>query len=94
MNKVLHWTRGMAKKCLACTWKLGKKIAAFAVETVCCAAGAVAKFFAGLVGKIAKWAGNKLAPLLPPLFLVTMIVSAALAAVSCVGWLLTKKKVA
>lgn len=92
MNKVLHLVQGMAKKCFRCGWKLGKKIAVFAVETACCAAGAVAKFFAGLVGKIAKWAGNKLAPLLPPLFLVTMIVSAVLAAASCAGWLLTRKK--
>ncbi len=93
MNKVLHFAKGMAKKAMTCAWKLSRKVAALVAETVCGAVAAVGKFFAGLAGKLAKWAGNKLTPLLPPLFLVTMIVSAVLAAASCAGWLLTKNKV-
>lgn len=93
MNKVLHLAKGIVKKVMAFAWKLSRKVAALAVETACGVAAAVGKFFAGLAGKAAKWAGNKLAPLLPPLFLITMIVSAVLAAASCAGWLLTKNKV-
>lgn len=94
MNKVLHMVRSGANRLTGCAWKLGKRAVAFVVQTACGVAAAVARFFVSLAGKVARWAGNKLAPLLPPLFLVTMIVSAVLAAASCAGWLLTRKKVA
>ena len=46
------------------------------------------------VGKVLKKPVDKLQSVLSPVFKIVMIASAAVAALSCLGWMLTRKKAA
>ena len=88
MRKFLHMAGGIAKKTLATAAKLAKKLAHIVLQ----AAGAAA--VKGLLGKAACGVGKKVQKFIPPVCKVVMIVSGAVALLSCVGWLISRKKFA
>ena len=86
MKKILHSATGTAQELLHTAVKLVSKLASLSLKTV----------KSGLVctGKVLKKPVDKLQSVLSPVFKLVMIASAALAALSCLGWLLTRKKAA
>ena len=94
MRKFLHVAGGAAKKTLAAAVKLAKKLAHIVMQAACAAAGAVGKAVKELLGKAARGAGKKVQKIIPPVCKVVMIVSGAVAVLSCVGWLVSRKKIA
>lgn len=86
MKKFLHIASGAAKKALYAAAKLAKKLTSLALR----AAGSALT----AAGKALKRPMTKLQGVLSPIFKIAMIASAALAALSCLGWLLTRKKAA
>ena len=90
MRKFLHMAGGIAKKTLATAAKLAKKLAHIVLQ----AAGAVGRAVKGLLGKAACGVGKKVQKFIPPVCKVVMIVSGAVALLSCVGWLISRKKFA
>mgnify|MGYP000475257112 CR=1 FL=1 len=100
MRKFLHMAGGIAKKTLATAAKLAKKLAhivlqaAGAAEAAVSAVAAVGKAATKLLGKAACGVGKKVQKFIPPVCKVVMIVSGAVALLSCVGWLISRKKFA
>ena len=98
MRKFLHMAGGIAKKTLAAAAKLAKKLAQKLAHIVLQAAGAavsaVGRAVKGLLGKAACGVGKKVQKFIPPVCKVVMIVSGAVALLSCVGWLISRKKFA
>ena len=86
MKKFLHIASGVAKKTLHAAVKLAKKLTSLVLQ----AAGSALT----AAGKALKRPLTKLQGVLSPIFKIAMIVSAALAALSCLGWLLTRKNAA
>lgn len=86
MKKFLHIASGAAKKTLYAAIKLAKKLTSLALQAAGSALAAA--------GKALKRPMTKLQGVLSPIFKIAMIASAALAALSCLGWLLTRKKAA
>ena len=91
MRKFLHMAGGIAKKTLATAAKLAKKLAHIVLQA---AVSAVGKAVKGLLGKAACGVGKKVQKFIPPVCKVVMIVSGAVALLSCVGWLISRKKFA
>ena len=58
------------------------------------AVSAVGKAVKDLLGKAACGVGKKVQKFIPPVCKVVMIVSGAVALLSCVGWLISRKKFA
>ena len=58
------------------------------------AVSAVGRAVKGLLGKAACGVGKKVQKFIPPVCKVVMIVSGAVALLSCVGWLISRKKFA
>ena len=87
MRKFLHMAGGIAKKTLATVAKLAKKLAHIVLQAVGAAVSAVGRAVKGLLGK-------KVQKFIPPVCKVVMIVSGAVALLSCVGWLISRKKFA
>jgi type II secretory pathway component PulL len=48
----------------------------------------------GLLGRAARGAGKQVQKVIPPCCKLVMIVSGAVAVLSCVGWLVSRKKIA
>ena len=94
MRRFLHMAGGIAKKVLATAVKLCRKLAYIALETAGTAAAAVGKAVKGLLGRAACGVGKKVQKVIPPVCRIVMIVSAAVAALSCVGWLISRKRFA
>lgn len=86
MKKFLHQAGGIARKVTAAAVKLAKKLAHMAAEAAVSAAAAV--------GKAACGVGKRVQKIIPPFCKVMMIVSGAVAVLSCVGWLISRKKFA
>lgn len=86
MEKILHIAANTAQELLHTAVKLVNKLASLALKTV--------KSGLSCVGKVLKKPVDKLQSVLSPVFKLVMIASAALAALSCLGWLLTRKKAA
>ena len=86
MKKILHIAAGAAKELLHTAVKLVNKLASLALKTVNSALSCI--------GKTLKKPVARLQSALSPVFKIVMIASAALAALSCLGWLLTRKKAA
>lgn len=84
MKKFLHIVSGAAKKALHTTAKLARKLLAIALDAAC---GALS-----CAGKALKKPLIKLREVLSPLLKITMLVTASVAALSCVGWLLLRRK--
>ena len=86
MKKILHIAANTAQELLHTAVKLVSKLASLSLKTV----------KSGLVcaGKVLKKPVDKPQSVLSPVFKLVMIASAALAALSCLGWLLTRKKAA
>ena len=91
MRKFLHMAGGIAKKTLATAAKLAKKLAHIVLQAAGAAVSAVGRAVKGLLGKAACGVGKKVQKFIPP---VCMIVSGAVALLSCVGWLISRKKFA
>lgn len=94
MKKIWHVASGIAAKALSVAVKLAKKLAHMAVETAAAAVTAAGKAVAGLLGKAACGVGKKVQRIIPPFCKIVMIASAAVAVLSCVGWLVSRKKFA
>ena len=86
MKKFLHQAGGIARKVTAAAVKLAKKLAHMAAEAAVSAAAAV--------GKAACGVGKRVQKIIPPFCKIMMIVSGAVAVLSCVGWLISRKKFA
>lgn len=86
MKKFLHQAGGIARKVTAAAVKLAKKLAHMAAEAAVSAVAAV--------GKAACGVGKRVQKIIPPFCKVMMIVSGAVAVLSCVGWLISRKKFA
>ena len=91
MKKFLHQAGGIARKVTAAAVKLAKKLAHMAAEA---AVSAVGKAATKLLGKAACGVGKRVQKIIPPFCKVMMIVSGAVAVLSCVGWLISRKKFA
>ena len=94
MRKFLHMAGGIAKKTLATAAKLAKKLAHIVLQAAGAAVSAVGKAVKGLLGKAVCGVGKKVQKFIPPVCKVVMIVSGAVALLSCVGWLISRKKFA
>lgn len=94
MRKFLHMAGGIAKKTLATAAKLAKKLAHIVLQAAGTAVSAVGKAVKGLLGKAACGVGKKVQKFIPPVCKIVMIVSGAVALLSCVGWLISRKKCA
>lgn len=94
MRKFLHVAGGIAKKTVAAAVKLAKKLMYIALQAVGTTAAAIGKAVKGLLGKAACGVGKRVQKVIPPVCKIVMIVSAAVAALSCVGWLISRKKFA
>ena len=94
MKKFLHQAGGIARKVTAAAVKLAKKLAHMAAEAAVSAAAAVGKAATKLLGKAACGVGKRVQKIIPPFCKVMMIVSGAVAELSCVGWLISRKKFA
>ena len=86
MKKILHIAAGTAQELLHTAVKLVSNLASLSLKT--------AKSGLVCAGKVLKKPVDKLQSVLSPVFKLVMIASAALAALSCLGWLLTRKKAA
>ena len=91
MRKFLHMAGGIAKKTLATAAKLAKKLAHIVLQAAGAAVSAVGKAVKGLLGKAACGVCNRVQKIIPPFCKVMMIVSGAVAVLSCVGWLVARK---
>ena len=91
MRKFLHMAGGIAKKTLATAAKLAKKLAHIVLQAAGAAVSAVGKAVKDLLGKAACGVGKKVQKFIPPVCKVVMIVSGAVALLSCVGWLISRK---
>ena len=94
MKKLLHQAGGIARRVTAAAVKLARKLAHMAVEAALSAAAAAGKAVTRLLGKAACGVGKKVQKVIPPFCKVMMIVSGAVAVLSCVGWLISRKKFA
>lgn len=94
MRKLLHMAGGIAKKTVAAAVKLAKKLMHIALQAVGTTAAAIGKAAKGPLGKAACGVGKRVQKVIPPVCKIVMIVSAAVAALSCVGWLISRKKFA
>lgn len=94
MRKLLHMAGGIAKKTVAAAVKLAKKLMHIALQAVGTTAAAIGKAAKGLLGKAACGVGKRVQKVIPPVCKIVMIVSAAVAALSCVGWLISRKRFA
>ena len=94
MRKFLHMAGGIAKKTLAAAAKLAKKLAHIVLQAAGAAVSAVGKALKNLLDKVACGVGKKARRVVPPLCKIVMIVSGAVAVLSCVGWLISRKKFA
>ena len=92
MKKFLHQAGGIARKVTAAAVKLAKKLAHMAAAVS--AVAAVGKAATKLLGKAACGVGKRVQKIIPPFCKVMMIVSGAVAVLSCVGWLISRKKFA
>ena len=86
MKKILHIAANTAQELLHTAVKLVNKLASLALKT--------AKSGLVCAGKVLKRPVDKLQSVLSPVFKIVMIASAAVAALSCLGWMLTRKKAA
>ena len=86
MKKILHIAADTAQELLHTAVKLVSKLAPLSLKTV--------KSGLSCVGKVLKKPVGKLQSVLSPVFKLVMIASAAVAALSCLGWMLTRKKAA
>ena len=86
MKKILNIAANTAQELLHTAVKLVNKLASLALKT--------AKSGLSCVGKVLKKPVDKLQSVLSPVFKIVMIASAAVAALSCLGWMLTRKKAA
>ena len=91
MRKFLHMAGGIAKKTLATAAKLAKKLAHIVLQAAGAAVSAVGRAVKGLLGKAACGVGKKVQKFIPPVCKVVMIVSGAVALLSCLGWLISRK---
>ena len=94
MRKFLHMAGGIAKKTLATAAKLAKKLAHIVLQAAGAAVSAVGRAVKGLLGKAACGVGKKVQKIIPPVSKVVKIVSGAVALLSCLGWLISRKKFA
>jgi len=94
VKKFLHQAGGIARKVTAAAVKLAKKLAHMAAEAAASAVAAVGKAATKLLGKAACGVGKRVQKIIPPFCKVMMIVSGAVAVLSCVGWLISRKKFA
>lgn len=85
MRKFLHMAGGIAKKTLATAAKLAKKLAHIVLQAAGAAVSAVGRAVKGLLGKAACGVGKKVQKFIPPVCKVVMIVSGAVALLSCVA---------
>ncbi len=94
MKRFLHQAGGIARKVTAAAVKLAVRLAHMAAEAAVSAVAAVGKAVTKLLGKAACGVGRRVQKVIPPVCKVVMIVSGAVAVVSCVGWLISRKKFA
>lgn len=94
MKKFLHLAKGLARKVLTVAGKVTKKLAHTVLQAAAAAVSAVGKAVKKLLGKAACGVGKKVQRIIPPFCKIVMIASAALAVLSCVGWLVSRKKFA
>ena len=99
MKKFLHQAGGIARKVTAAAVELRQeryeeKLAHMAAEAAVSAVAAVGKAATKLLGKAACGVGKRVQKIIPPFCKVMMIVSGAVAVLSCVGWLISRKKFA
>ena len=94
MRKILCVAGGIAGDVLSAAVKLGKRLACIALGALCAMATATGRAVKNLLHRVACNVGKKMQDIIPPVCRIVMIVSAAVAALSCVGWLLSRKKLA
>lgn len=91
MKKVLSVMAGFAKKAAGVALSLLGKGASLGLSAARSAAAAMGRLLAKLSGKMARCMGAKMKKLMTPMFKGMMIVSASVAVLSCVGWLVSRK---
>ena len=91
MKKVLSVVMGFVKKAAGVALSLIGKGVSLGLSAAKNAVMAAGRLVAGLAGRAARCAGGKLKKFLPPALKGMMIVSASVAVLSCVGWLVSRK---
>lgn len=91
MKKILNVIAGVAKKAAGVALSLVGKGVSLGLSAAKSGAVAVGRLFAKLTGKAARCVGGKMKKLLAPALKGVMIVSASVAVLSCVGWLVSRR---
>ena len=94
MKKFLHVLADAAKKAASVALSLVGEGVSLGLSAARSAVAAVGRLAARLSGKLARCVGGKLKAHLAPTLLGVMIVSGSVALLSCVGWLISRKKFA
>lgn len=91
MKKILSVMAGLIRKAAGMALSLLKKGVSLGLSAARSAAAAAGRLTARLTGRAACCVGGKLKKLLTPALKGVMIVSASVAVLSCVGWLVSRK---
>ncbi len=91
MKKILSVMAGLIRKAAGMALSLLEKGVSLGLSAARSAAAAAGRLTARLTGRAARCVGGKLKKLLTPALKGVMIVSASVAVLSCVGWLVSRK---
>lgn len=91
MAKILELLTGAAKKAAGVAVSLIGKGVSWGLSIARSGIAAVGRLIARLSGDMARCMGKKMKKLMAPMLKGVMIVSAAVAVLSCVGWLVSRR---
>ena len=91
MKKILNVIAGVAKKAAAVALSLVGKGVSLGLSAAKSGAAAVGRLVGKLSGRMVRCMGTKMKKLMTPMLKGVMIVSASVAVLSCVGWLVSRR---
>jgi len=91
MKKILNVIAGVAKKAAGIALSLVGKGISLGLSAAKSGAAAVGRLMAKLSGRVVRCMGEKMKKLMAPMLKGVMIVSASVAVLSCVGWLVSRR---
>ena len=91
MKKILNVIAGVAKKAAGVALSLVGKGVSLGLSAARSGAAAVGRLVGKLSGRMVRCMGTKMKKLMAPMLKGVMIVSASVAVLSCVGWLVSRR---
>lgn len=91
MKKILNVIAGVAKKAAGVALSLVGKGVSLGLSAAKSGASAVGRLVGKLSGRMVRCMGTKMKKLMEPMLKGVMIVSAFVAVLSCVGWLVSRR---